>query len=179
MKKTNIGFGKEIVNLQKALPAWNSKTAAKQIHNYLDALPQEHIKLMSKYSIDTYQDFEDAGHSTAAGWYDEYTKVVHIRWDAASRHALYHEIGHAVYYTLPRKEMDMWYSWWEQAKMDMMKFPTDYALMNASEFFAECYGWYSEKEWYPGFLDKKTIQWFDRRMGKWFPHLEENYLKEN
>ena len=175
MKKVNIGFGKEIVNLQKTNPTWNSKMAAKQIYDNLDALPQEHIKLVSKYSIDTYQDFVDAGHPKAAGWYDEYTKVVHIQWAYASRHALYHEIGHAVYYGLSCKEMDMWYSWWEQAKAGMMKFPTDYALMNAAEFFAECYGWYWEKAWYPGFLDKKTIQWFDRKMKRWFPHLyEEN-----
>ena len=135
------------------------------INDALKDLPYRHAHRVEKYSIETPAQFNKRApyfknRPNVQGSWEYSEKTVHIKSQWVNKQVIFHETGHAVYETgvFSPAQKPMWQAWWKKAVDGKIKYPTEYALTNAEEFFCECYSHYYLKNY--ELLEPEIKRWF-------------------
>ncbi|MCK4760214.1 MAG: hypothetical protein KAT69_09190 [Candidatus Aminicenantes bacterium] len=136
------------------------------LEDALKELPRRHVMRVEKYYIETPNKmYLECPHfkGEAAGYWRYGDKSIHLgsKW-ATNKQVIFHEVGHAAYETgiVPYTQKPLWKAWYEKAINYQIKFPSQYALTNEGEFFAECYSHYHLKNYH--LIDDGIKKWFDK-----------------
>ena len=136
----------------------------------LDELPGRHVNRVGKFHIDTTNKINANVPSfkgqNIAGYWDPLDKSIHFNAKWMDKSTVFHEVGHAVKDTggfIPLNQKPVWTNWFKKAKLGQIKYPSQYALTNESEFFAENYSHYYQKNY--NLIDDGIKKWFDKTGG--------------
>lgn len=133
----------------------------------LKDLPRSHAMRVEKFYIDTksqlYASAPELRGQAINGYWSYADKAVHLNVKTGfTKQTIFHEVGHAVYSTggVPYPQKPLWQAWYKKATFGQIKYPSQYALTNESEFFAECYTHYWQKKYH--LIDDGIKKWFDK-----------------
>ena len=136
------------------------------VEESLKKLPSRHTFRVEKYHIDTTSQFNAQVPAfkkrDIAGYWMYSDKSVHLNSKWLTEQVIFHETGHAVYETgiVAFNQKSLWKAWFHKAEMWRIKYPSQYALTNEGEFFAECYASYYQKNYH--LIDDGIKKWFDK-----------------
>lgn len=132
----------------------------------LKELPRRHVMRVEKYYIDTTSQINAAVPEFVGrdirGYWSYADKAVHLNSKLYVKNTIFHEVGHAAYSTgiVPFPQKPLWKAWYQKATAGQIKYPSQYALTNEGEFFAECYSHYYLKKYH--LIDDGIKKWFDK-----------------
>lgn len=142
----------------------------KSVDDALKELPPRHVYRVEKFHIDTTSQINAQVPSfkgqDIAGYWDRVDRSVHLNSKWYDKGTIFHEVGHAVQETggfIPLKQEAVWKAWFKKAEFGQIKYPSQYALTNEAEFFAECYSHYYAKNYH--LIDDAIKKWFDKTGG--------------
>lgn len=142
-----------------------------KIRDKLEELPSEHVKLIKEIEVVSNAHWDDdlevkemppvLGVHVGGEWIKEEGKIYlngDYLWRDLSSGTLQHEVGHAVYNSLPKNDQDDWYNFWYNNREKM---PTWNAKgRNAPEGFCDSYKYYQRHM--DTSLDSSILSWFKR-----------------
>ena len=137
--------------MRLAIKGFNNQiVSAEDVLRLLQVLPTQHIAGLQSIVYSSVQEFRSLGVnvpcSCIGAYYPDYRAVVIHRIESKQTfaHVLYHEIGHYVYSVVIGSYLK---KQWCNSFCKSSQHVSPYAATNASEDFAECYAFYSQKNW--------------------------------
>jgi len=158
------------VNFESGIKEEDKDLVNKRLKRLMFNVPERDIRGLKEIRIVEEADFEWRGNKfSASASYNSSEKRVTIESqfiysdDKIVKEILYHEVGHHLVDKLPLRQRVEWSKLYVRGINHGYKFPTEYAVTNKEEGFAECYGYYRskrEKE-----MDSIFVKWFKENIG--------------